>query len=71
MIRKCDDEGVEEKNYCADCEQMILLENATEHLLQSQSYQEHDMTKEQSRHRRRLHHSLRQLLSMEVEEWHS
>lgn len=46
MIRIPDDEGVEEKDYCADCEQMILSENATEHLLPSQSCQELDMTKD-------------------------
>jgi hypothetical protein len=45
MIRNSYDEGVEEKDYCADCELMILLENATEHLLPSQSCQELDMTK--------------------------
>jgi hypothetical protein len=68
MIQNHDDEGVEEKDRCADCAQMTLLENAMELLLPSQSYQEHGRTKEQSRHRQRLHHSLRQRLSTEVEE---
>ena len=30
MIRNPDDEGVEEKDYYADCEQTILLENPTD-----------------------------------------
>jgi hypothetical protein len=70
MIRNCDGEGIEKKDYCGDCAQTTLLENATEHPLPSQSSQEHDRTKEQSEHRRRPHHSLRQLLLMGDEGWH-
>ena len=36
------DEGVEGKDYSADCERMILLENVTEHLLPSQTCRELD-----------------------------
>lgn len=71
MKRNCDDEGVEEKNCCADCAQMTLLENATAHLLPSQSCQDDTMSQDQSRHRLRLRHNLRQLLLLGVEEWHS
>lgn len=41
-----------------------------EHPLPNQNSQEHGMMKEQSRHQPRLHHSLRRLVLMVVEEWH-